>query len=115
MAFVDPRMLIAPTEKIHKQYLCILLLHGYHSIRDAVKVLNARFRIVRVYGEYKFDEALTRGQWERMLETEDREVRWARGLRGDDRHIRRVLEHAERILGEDFGDEDFHHGTRKRL
>ena len=31
---------------------------------------------------------------------DNRQLRWARELRDDDRHGRIVLEHAERILGE---------------
>lgn len=43
-----------------------------------------------------------------MLVTRDRELRWVRGLKYEDRHVRRVLGYARKIFGAEVG------GQRRR-
>ena len=89
--------LIAPTEKIHKQYLCLLSLLG-HRMGDIIKVLNWRFETKLILIDARFSVSRTQQQWEYMEEVNDRELVWARSLGTDDSHVKSVMGHARRIL-----------------
>lgn len=89
---------VGPTEKIHKEYLCILNLFGGYEIEDIVRVLDYRFGEALSRRSRQFGIGATLETWERMRRDDDEELVWARGLRDDDRKVRAVMKRAREVL-----------------
>lgn len=86
---------VAPHEKRHKEYLAILAIYTSNSMGRTTELLNKKFEDRLDHDDEIFEWRRTLALWQRMSDSDDRIVQWARGIGKDNWRVKRVLKWVE--------------------